>query len=128
MVRGNRFALNKAPRRDAAGRSLPADSAMRYVELQVVCRNHPEGQQPILGAWWIESHFDYFDSAQVNERPNNAVERQLITEDDGSIRQRFKMRCPRCGNQPVLRQETIDAALAAIYEQGADPKVVQFPY
>jgi hypothetical protein len=127
MVRGNRAALNKEPRRDAAGRSLPSDAAMNYVELQIVCKHHEPGERPILAAWWIESHFDTFDPAQVNERQNTAVERQVVTEVDGSIRLRFKMRCLKCGNEPVLRQEKLDAALAAIYEKGAHPKVVQYP-
>ncbi len=98
---------------------------MHYVELQLVCKQHPEGQRPILGAWWIESHFDDFDPAQVNERANAAVERQLITEPDGATRLRFKMTCPRCGQQPVYRQDLIDAALAALYVQGANSKIVQ---
>ncbi len=36
---------------------LPSDRSMHYVELQLVCKQHPEGERPILGAWWIESHF-----------------------------------------------------------------------
>jgi len=66
---------------------------MHYVELQLVCKQHPEGQRPILGAWWIESHFNDFDPAQVNERGNVAVEGQFIPEPDGTTRLRFKMTC-----------------------------------
>ncbi len=99
---------------------------MHYVELQLVCKQHPEGEGPILGAWWIESHLDGFDQAQVNERPNKAVERQLISDPDGTMRLRFKVTCPKCGQQPVYRQDLINAALAAIYVKGASSKIVQY--
>ena len=62
----------------------------------------------------------------MNERANAAVERQLITEPDGATRLRFKMICPRCGQQPVYRQDLIDAALAALYVQDANSKIVQY--
>jgi adenine-specific DNA methylase len=125
MPRGNRFALNQPSRRDDRGHSLPSDKSMHYVELQLVCKQHPEDERPILGAWYIESHWDKFDSAQVNERANAAVERQLITEPDGTTRLRYKMTCPKCGQTPVYRQDRIDAALEAVYEKGAAAKVVR---
>lgn len=99
---------------------------MYYVEMQLVCKQHPQGERPILGAWYIESHFQQFDAAQVNERPNSAVARQVVTEPDGATRLRYKMTCPKCGQTPVYRQDLIDAALAALYERGADPKVQQY--
>ncbi len=125
-ARGSRFAEGREPHRDEAGHSLPSDRSMHYVELQLVCKQHPVGERPILGAWWIESHFEVFDPAQVDERANAAVEGQFITEPDGTTRLRFKMTCPRCGQQPVYRQDRIDAALAALYVQGADSKIVQY--
>ena len=64
--------------------------------------------------------------AQVNERANSDVERQVVTGQDGATRLRFKMTCPKCGQTPVYRQDLIDAALAAIYERGADPKIQQY--
>jgi len=100
---------------------------MHYVELQLVCKRHPGGERPILGAWWIESHFEVFDPALVNERANAQVERQFITEPDGTTRLRFKMTCPKCGQQPVYRQDLIDEGLAVIYEQGAVAKVIPLP-
>ncbi len=42
-----------------------------------MCKQHPEGERPILGAWWIESQLDGFNPAQVNERRNAAVTTQL---------------------------------------------------
>jgi len=63
----------------------------------------------------------------VNERANAAVEHQLITEPDGTTRLRFKMNCPKCGQQPVYRQDRIDAGLALIYEEGSVAKVIQLP-
>jgi len=72
------------------------------------------------------SHFEAFDPAQVNVRANAAVEGQLITEPDGTTRLRFKMTCPKCGQQPVYRQDRIDAALAELYVQGANAKIVQY--
>ncbi len=127
MARGDRFAAGRPPRRDNAGRSLPSDRSMRYVELQVTCKHHQDGPPVILGAWWIESHYEVFDPRQVNERDNSAViERQWRTDPDGSDYLRYKLRCPQCGNSPVLRQDKIDAALAAIYEHGAAAKVVQY--
>lgn len=127
-ARGGRFAIGEKPGQDAAGHSLPSDGSMRYVELQVICQQH-EGEPPmILGAWWIESHHEVFDPTEVNERANKAViDRQVLTGPDGSSRLRFVMRCPKCGNAPVLRQETIDAALVAIYQKDSVAKVVQYP-
>ena len=126
-TRGRRFALSHESSRDEVGHSLPSDRSMHYVELQLVCKQHPEGERPILGAWWIESHFEVFDPAQVNERANTGVERQSITEADGTTRLRFKMTCPTCGQRPEYRQELIDEGLAVIYEQGAVAKVIPLP-
>ena len=125
-ARGSRFAQGREPSRDAAGHSLPSNRSMHYVELQLVCKHHPEGERPILGAWWIASHFDDFDPAQVNERANVAVELQPIPEPDGTTRLRFKMTCPKCGQQPVYRHDLIDAALASLYVQGAASKIVPY--
>jgi len=127
VARGDRFARGREPHADAEGHSLPSDKSMHYVELQLVCKQHPKGERPVLGAWWIESHFNDFDPAQVNERANAAVERQFITKPDGTTRLRFKMTCPKCGQQPVYRQDRIDAGLALIYEKGAVAKVTQLP-
>jgi len=125
-ARGSRFAQGREPSRDAAGHSLPSNRSMQYLELQLVCKQHPEGERSILGAWWIASHFDDFDPAQVNERANVAVEHQPIAEPDGTTRLRFKIHCPKCGQQPVYRQDLIDAALAALYVKGANSKIVQY--
>ncbi len=92
----------------------------------LVWQGAPYTERPILGAWWIESNFEVFDPAQMNERANVAVELQPITEPDGTTRLRFKMTCPKCGQQPVYRQDRIDAALAALYVKGADSKIVQY--
>ena len=62
----------------------------------------------------------------LNERANAAVEGQCITEPDGTTRLRFKMTCPKCGQQPVYRQDRIDAALAALYVKGEDAKIVPY--
>ncbi len=59
-------------------------------------------------------------------RANAAVERQFITEPGGTTRLRFKMHCPKCGQQPVYRQGLIDAALAALYVKGADSNIVPY--
>lgn len=124
MARGARFAKGREPGRDAAGRSLPSDKSMLYVELQLVCKAHPVGEQPILGAWWIDSTLAAFDASQVNERRNAAVATQL---PDASGRQRYQMQCPKCPNAPVYRQERIDAALAAVFEHGVYQRVVRHP-
>ncbi len=47
MVRGNRFARGREASRDAEGRSLPSDTSLQYVELQLVCKQHPKGERPI---------------------------------------------------------------------------------
>lgn len=124
MPRGSRFAAGKAPSRNEAGRSLPSDRDMAYVELQIVCGvcSRRSVMPRILGAWWIESHHAAFDSAEVNERANKRVERQLIGD-----RLRYKLSCPRCPATPVLRGETIDQALEVEYEQGARAKVSRMP-
>lgn len=62
----------------------------------------------------------------MNERANTAVEHQVITEADGTTALRFKMTCPKCGQQPVYRQDLVDAALTAVYVGGAAPKIVQY--
>jgi len=87
-----------------------------------VCKQHPEGERPILGAWWIESQLDGFNPAQVNERRNAAVTTQL-PHRWGS--KRYRLQCPKCRNAPVFLQETIDDWLARIRERGAAPKVIQ---
>ncbi len=87
------------------------------------CKTCPEGERPILGAWYIESHFQEFDPTQVNERRNIAVTTQ---QPDDSGRLRHRMHCPKCRNAPVLRQESIDRMLGGIYEHGA-AKVVRLP-
>ncbi len=125
-ARGRRFAEGHEPRRDEAGHSMASDKSMAYVELQLVCKQHPVGERPILGAWWIESIFEVFDPAQVNERANTGAEGQFITQPDGTTRLRFKMTCPKCGQQPVYRQDRIDAALAALYVKGVNSKIVQY--
>ncbi len=124
MPRGSRFAAGKAPSRDEAGRSLPSDRDMAYVELQIVCAvcSRAGVRRRILGAWWIESHHAAFDPAEVNERDNTRVERQLIGD-----RFRYKLECPQCDAKPVLRGETIDQGLEVVYEQGARAKVTQLP-
>lgn len=124
MVRGDRFARGREPRADAQGHALPSDRSMHYIELQLVCAQHFESERPILGAWWIESHHNEFDSAHVNERRNAAVTTQVL---DDSGRVRYRLQCPKCRNAPVLRQETIDDWLGRIYEKGAGPKVIQLP-
>lgn len=124
VPRGSRFAAGKEPSRDRAGRSLPSDRDMAYVELQIVCAvcSRVGVRRPILGAWWIESHHAAFDPAEVNERANKCVERQLIGD-----RLRYKLSCPRCPATPVLKGERIDQALELVYEQGARAKVEQVP-
>lgn len=57
MARGSGFAAGREPSRDESGHSLPSDRSMAYVELQLVCKHHPKGEEPILGAWWIETRF-----------------------------------------------------------------------
>ncbi len=98
---------------------------MRYVALDLVCRGHPEGEAPVLGRWWIESHHEQFSGAQVNEGPNSGVEVQTIGHADGATRLRYKLACPHCHNAPVFTAEKIDQALAAVYEQGAYAKVIR---
>jgi len=124
VPRGSRFAAGKAPSRNEAGRSLPSDRDMAYVELQIVCGvcSRRSVKPPILGAWWIESHHAAFDPAEVNERVNTRVERQLIGD-----RLRYKLECPQCDAKPVLRGETIDQGLEVVYEQGARAKVERVP-
>lgn len=122
-ARGSRFAEGSEPSRDAAGHSLPSDRSMGYVELQLVCGRHPEGQEPILGAWWIESHFEAFDASQVNERQSRSVELQTIPDGDGDLRVRYQLNCPKCSNAPQFRRENVDRGLEAIYEKGARAKI-----
>ncbi len=52
MVRGDRFARGREPRADAEGHCLPSDRSMHYVEVQLVCKQHPKGERRILAAWW----------------------------------------------------------------------------
>ncbi len=127
MPRGSRFAKNQPRRRDAQGKSLPSHRALEYVELRIVCRQHPQ-DETVLAQFFVESHAEAFDSQQVNERTNSAVvERQLRTDADGAEYLRYVLACPRCSNRLILRQDKIDAALAKIYEQGAVEKVSKLP-
>ena len=36
------------------------EQVMHCVEMQLVCKKHPECERPVLGAWYMESHFDQF--------------------------------------------------------------------
>jgi len=65
------------------------------------------------------------DPAQLNERANANVERQM--PDGAQGRQRFILTCPRCRKKPVLRQNTIDEMLASEYGQNLQQKVVYLP-
>ena len=126
MARGNRFARGENAQRDAAGHSLPSDRSMSYVELQILCMPCLNQERVILGAWWIESHSEKFEANQVNERKNKDVVTHLVREADGSTRTRYKLRCPKCRQEPVLRQDTVDHALGGVYQQGARQKVVPY--
>ncbi|MDP9434452.1 MAG: hypothetical protein M3P93_04360 [Actinomycetota bacterium] len=122
----SRIAKDQPPTRDAQGRSLPSHRDLEYVELRIVCRQHED--ETVLAQFFVESQAETFDSEQVNERANKAVvERQLRTDPNGSQYLRYVLACPRCSNRPVLRQDTIDAALAEMYEQGAVEKVRTLP-
>lgn len=127
MTRGRRFARGQPPRRDAAGHSLPSDRCMQFVALDLVCGQHQVGEEPLLARFAHDSWHEEFSPVNVSERGDNRAiaERQTLTESDGSTRIRYKFRCPLCGHTPVYRAETIDAALAIIYEQGAYEKVVR---
>lgn len=97
---------------------------MRYVELQVVCKHH-QGRGPIIGAWYIESQHEEFDPQLVNQRPTKGLEPQRVVGSDGSWC-RYRMSCSQCPHSPVLRQDTVNAALAAVYVPKATAKVVVY--
>ncbi|WP_270889894.1 hypothetical protein [Pedococcus sp. 5OH_020] len=120
-VRGNRIAVDQADRRDEHGHSLPSDTFMHFVAIEVACRPcQREGVETILGAWAVETHDATFDPNQLfNKGENQNVTIQELPDGSGAIRQRYKMTCPRCGNAPVLRAERVTAALSHLYQQGA---------
>ena len=126
MPRGSQFALGKEPRRDGHGRSLPSDRSMRFVELRILCKGC-RSLAP-LAVFYVETLTKVFPGAANERLPNKAVvERQPLTDDDGSDYVRFKFRCPRCGAEPVLRAGTIDEKLKAAYEPQAVAKRVLLP-
>ena len=57
---------------------------------------------------------------------NHAVAVQPVPDRDGTLRVRYKMRCPRCTNAPVLRADKIEAAVEAIYEPDAVAKIIRY--
>ena len=72
-----------------------------------------------MATWAVDSASPEFHPEDVYELGHNrALERQVLTEGT-RVRVRFTLRCPRCGNAPQFREETIDEALEAVYEQGA---------
>ena len=123
MARGDRFAKGRPPTQDAEGRSLPSDRSMRYVALALVCKQHPEGEEPELARFWAESHHERFSPELLNGGTNRGVTTEVVTAPDGSTYFRYKLRCPKCRNAPEFLSARIEEALEAIYEQGAYAKV-----
>jgi hypothetical protein len=121
MARGDRFARGRVDTRDGQGHSLPSNRFMRFVAVEFACKPcNRRGVETVLGTWAIETDAPQFDARQVHVRgDNSAVETQGIPEGAAG-RRRYRFACPRCGNRPQLREDKIDAALAALYKPGAE--------
>jgi hypothetical protein len=127
MARGSKFALGKEPSRDAQGHSLPDDMSMRFVAIDLVCSCRPRGQEVHLARFGTETRSGIFVANEVDLMgENHAVTVQSMPDRDGTLRQRYKMRCPHCTNAPVLRADKIEAAVEAIYEPGAVAKIIRY--
>ena len=50
---------------------------------------------------------------------NSTTEIEELPDGVSSVRRRFKMKCPRCGATPVLREDKVDEGLRAMYKPGA---------
>lgn len=103
---------------------MPSDRSMRFVAVDLVCSGHPEGDEPILARFYIESHFEAFRDEQVSEGQNRAVvERTFLRDAQGDEYLHYKFLCPKCGRSPVSRESRINRGLEALYEPGAYAKV-----
>jgi len=101
---------------------------MRFVALDLTCRNHSNGREPVLASFAVDSDSSAFDPDQVYERrPNGALSTQMITERNGEVRFRHRMTCPKCGATPVVRDERVVRVLEAIFEPGACHRIVRMP-
>jgi hypothetical protein len=128
MPRGSRFALGKPARSDQNGHALPSDRFMRFVALDLVCGNHPNGREPVLASFAVDTDASEFDPDQVYERrPSRALSTQMLSEQNGEVRFRHRMRCPKCGATPVVRDEHVVQALEAIFEPGVYHRIVRMP-
>lgn len=118
---GRRFAAGKAPSRDSAGRSLPSDKDMQYVEVIYLCQVCARSGDVIeLAGFGVETRDETFSPGMVYERRRSRiVERDPRVDDTGREYIRFKMQCPGCRSSPILRSDKADAELEEIYKQGA---------
>ena len=128
MSRGRSFALNKPPQQVGKHQWLPSDRSMQFVAVDLLCRCHPEEPGSTLARFAIDTWHEEFRSSEVYERGDNkaVVERQPVTDEDGSagVRYVFECRRPGCRNRPVYRSRTLDKVLAHFYEPGARDVVV----
>jgi hypothetical protein len=94
---------------------------MQFVAIEVACRScQGRGLETVLATWAAQTESPEFDPREVHARGDNlAVLIQELPVTADGVRRRFKMLCPRCGAKPVVREDKIDEALAAIYEHGA---------
>jgi len=125
--RGSRFARGKEPSRDAEGHSLPDDDSMKFVAIDLVCSCRPEGEEVTLARFGTETRSGIFCAKDVDLMGQNQdVTVQSTGDPDGTIRPRYKMQCPFCTNNPVWRAETIQEAVAALYEPGVKAKIIRY--
>ena len=128
--RGSRFARGKEPSRDAQGHSLPSDVFTQYVAIDLVCKPCGLTDRRIvrLARFAIETRNPEFSPNQVGPQgANPCLTINEVADPDGSVRLRYKMVCPICGNSPVVRSERVDRWLEELYVPWAHEQVEMRP-
>lgn len=79
---------------------------MHFVEIELACEGCAgQGVERVLGAWAVETHGPDFQPDHVFEKGDNrAAELREIIEADGTLRRRYRLKCPQCGSAPQIRR------------------------
>jgi hypothetical protein len=100
------------------------------VAVDLVCKpcGLKDGRIVRLARFAIETRNPEFSSNQVDPQgANPCLTINEVADPDGSVRLRYKMVCPICGNSPVVRGERVDRWLDEIYVPGAYEKIKMHP-
>ena len=109
---------------------MPSDVFTQYMAIDLVCRPCGlTGGKPVrLARFAVETRNPEFSPNQVGPQgANPCLTINEVADPDGSVRLRYKMVCPICGNSPVIRGERIDRRLEELYVPGGYERIETWP-